>query len=138
MVSEDSSSGRWLLIVGNFQSGNGLGTTKSMGVSFLEEADEGRIDAATPSLDRKSCWKPCMTGSAVFGLGLDILCSGDVSNSDLPILTVGGLDVPALTMDVILPVTEWLARAVDRLLEVSEDIVDSGRGMYSTVSAKPT
>lgn len=44
----------------------------------------------------------------------------------------------ALMMDVMLPVTEWLARSVDRLLEVSDDIVDRGRGMNSTVSEKPT
>jgi hypothetical protein len=50
----------------------------------------------------------------------------------------GGLCAPALTMDVMLPVTEWLAKMVDRLLDVSEEIVDSGRGMNSTVSEKPT
>jgi hypothetical protein len=55
-----------------------------------------------------------------------------------PLLAGGGLCAPALTMDVMLPVTEWLARMVDRLLDVSEEIVDSGRGMNSTVSEKPT
>lgn len=38
----------------------------------------------------------------------------------------------------MLPVTEWLARIVDKLLDVSEDMVESGRGMNSTVSEKPT
>jgi hypothetical protein len=39
---------------------------------------------------------------------------------------------------VMLPVTECDARMVDIELDVSEDIVDSGRGMNSMVSEKPT
>lgn len=42
------------------------------------------------------------------------------------------LGVWALTTDEMLLATEWLARTVDMLLDVSEEIVDSGRGMYST------
>ena len=41
-------------------------------------------------------------------------------------------------MDVILFETEWLARTVDMLLDVSEDIVDNGRGMNSKTSENPT
>lgn len=50
----------------------------------------------------------------------------------------GGLEAPALTMDVMLPVTEWPARMVDRVLDVSDEIVERGRGMNSIVSEKPT
>lgn len=42
-----------------------------------------------------------------------------------------GLEASPLTTEVILSVTEWPARTVERLLEVSEDIVESGRRMYS-------
>ena len=37
-------------------------------------------------------------------------------------------------MDVTLFVTEWLARMVDILLDVSEEMVDNGRGMNSRTS----
>ena len=50
----------------------------------------------------------------------------------------GGLGVPSPTIEVTLPDTEWLGLIVDILLDVSEDIVDKGRDMYSSLSANPT
>ena len=50
----------------------------------------------------------------------------------------GGLEVPPLIIDEMLPVREWLARIVDRLLDVSDEMVDSGRGINSIVSENPT
>lgn len=47
-------------------------------------------------------------------------------------------ELPPPIMDVILLETEWVARTVDILLEVSEEIVDSGRGINSKTSEKPT
>lgn len=49
-------------------------------------------------------------------------------------LAGGGLEVPVLKKDVILLVSEWLARIVDTLLDVSEEMVDNGRGIYSKTS----
>lgn len=57
---------------------------------------------------------------------------------DLVTREADGLDVLALIIDVILPVREWFCRMVDRLLDVSDEIVDKGRGMNSTVSENPT
>ena len=34
-------------------------------------------------------------------------------------------------------VTEWLAQIVDMLLDVSDEMVDKGRGMYSRTSGGP-
>ena len=51
---------------------------------------------------------------------------------------VGGLGVPSPLMEVTLPDTEWLCRMVDMLLDVSDDIVESGLVMYSNLSANPT
>jgi hypothetical protein len=60
-------------------------------------------------------------------------------SSRITLLTAGeGLTEPPLMIEVILPVTECEARTVERELEVSEEIVESGRGMNSTVSEKPT
>ena len=43
----------------------------------------------------------------------------------------------ALTRDVMLLVTEWPERIVDMLLDVSDEMVDKGRGMYSRTSGGP-
>lgn len=51
---------------------------------------------------------------------------------------MAGLGVPSPTIEVTLPEIEWLGRIVDMLLDVSEDIVDNGREMYSNLSANPT
>lgn len=61
-----------------------------------------------------------------------------MSRLDLVTLEDGGLDVLELIIDVILPVREWFGRMVDRLLDVSDEIVDKGRGMNSTVSENST
>ena len=75
---------------------------------------------------------------ADFGLGSVKLMFVEFLNVTSVFLADGGLEVPPLTMDVILPVTEWEARTVDMELEVSEEIVESGRGMNSMVSENPT
>lgn len=47
----------------------------------------------------------------------------------------GGLGVPRLSIDEILLLTEWPSRVV---LPASEEIVDSGRGINSTLSENST
>jgi len=49
----------------------------------------------------------------------------------------GGLGVLKLSTDEILLFTEW-PRMVDMELSVSDEMVESGRGMYSILSEKPT
>ena len=75
----------------------------------------------------------------MFGLALDESCSKVVIRPDL-VLKVGcELDeLPPPIIDVILLETEWVARTVDILLEVSEEIVDNGLGMNSNTSENPT
>lgn len=51
--------------------------------------------------------------------------------------TDGGLDAPILSTDEMLLFTEWPLR-VDTELSVSEEMVESGRGMNSTLSENPT
>lgn len=69
---------------------------------------------------------------------LNIDCSIVGSLNDRLDLADGGLEVPPLIIEEMLPVREWLARIVDRLLDVSEEMVDSGRGINSIVSENPT
>ncbi len=52
-------------------------------------------------------------------------------------LNACGLGVPMLIMDEMLLFSEW-PRIVDNELSVSDEIVDSGRGMIVTLSSKPT
>lgn len=69
-------------------------------------------------------------------LGFDSSSSGAVSIA-LDGRMEGGLGVPRLSIDEMLLLTEW-PRIVDMELSVSEEMVDSGRGMISTLSEKPT
>lgn len=77
-------------------------------------------------------------GPAVLGLVLTWSCSSAGPGLDRGEAAGGEFDVPPLTRDVMLLVTEWLARTVDMLLDVSDEIVDKGRGMYSRTSENPT
>ena len=77
-------------------------------------------------------------GPIVLGLALTWSCSSAGPGRDRGETAGGGLDVPPLTRDVMLLVTEWLARTVDMLLDVSDEMVDKGRGMYSRTSENST
>ena len=54
------------------------------------------------------------------------------------VLDCGPGELPPPIMDVILLETECVARTVDILLDVSEEMVDSGLGMNSKTSENPT
>lgn len=77
-------------------------------------------------------------GPAVLGLALTWSCSSAGSGRDRGGAAGGELDMPPLARDVMLLVTEWLARIVDMLLDVSDEMVDKGRGMYSRTSENST
>lgn len=75
-----------------------------------------------------------ITASAVWGLGVasfDELIALRLLDAD------GALAVPALAMEEMLPEIEC-PRAVAKVLEESDDSVESGRGIYSNVSENPT
>lgn len=65
------------------------------------------------------------------------LFSNAVCSTLVRIRADGGLGVLRLSTEEMLLLTEW-PRIVDMELSVSEDMVESGRGMYSTLSEKPT
>ncbi len=77
-------------------------------------------------------------GLVVLGVKCMFSCSPANSVDDILPRVCGEDKVPVSAIEVMLPVTEWLARMVDKLLDVSEDMVESGRGINSTVSEKPT
>lgn len=71
-------------------------------------------------------------------LGLGSCSSSGAALSDVRMCRVeGGLGVLKLSTDEMLLFTEW-PRTVDIELSVSDDMVDSGRGMYSMLSENPT
>lgn len=71
-----------------------------------------------------------------FGLGFDSSSNGALSDG-LEGREEGGLGVPKLRTEEILLLTEW-PLIVENELSVSDEIVESGRGMISTLSEKPT
>ena len=102
------------------------------------EDDQGRSGGTTVSANGSSFLGLLSVGLAVCGRDCRGSLSNVVSKAALAVLVDGGLGAPALTMDVMLPVTEWPARIVDRLLDVSDEMVERGRGINSIVSEKPT
>jgi hypothetical protein len=105
----------------------GLPELTSMPVE--SEAEWGRF--GRPQLSNASSEK-CLLGltaSAVFGRLVGLLSSRFGEGLD----RVGGL-----LRDDTLPLREWVGRTVDVLPSVSEEIMERGRGITSTVSEKPT
>lgn len=116
------------------------GTPPVVGVLEGPPADTGRFNELTSfpiSILRLSLLS-AITAPAVLGLVGDVSFSRVVERERRPALAEGGLEVPALVSDDMLPDNEWLRRIVAIELEVSEEIVESGRGMNSNVSEKPT
>ena len=99
-------------------------------------AVEGRFVVVSDDVTLKSLATGDGEGELVMISGLGLGCIWDVDNPrrDSGVLAGGGLEAPPLNKDVILLLTEWLARMVDMLLDVSEEIVDRGRGMNSRTS----
>lgn len=75
-----------------------------------------------------------ITASAVWGLGIALF---DEVIALRRLDADGALAVPALAIDDMLPEIEC-PRAVAKVLEESDDSVESGRGIYSSVSENPT
>lgn len=106
------------------------------------EDDHGRSEETRVSANGRPSLRLLSVGLAVRGREGGESFANIVSEATLVIFADGGLGAPPLTRDVMLPVTEWLtewlASTVDRLLDVSDEIVDKGRGINSIVSEKPT
>ena len=65
-------------------------------------------------------------------------CSNIVERDGRPFRADCGLAGLELMTDEMLPETEWVPLTVDMELSVSDEIVDNGRGINSTVSENPT
>lgn len=113
-----------------------------MNVVFGSTADSdiGRFRLSEDS--RFSHWPSFSTRRGFTG---DAIGAGFTSSPELVrigigirwVRVVGGLGVLRLSSEDILVLTEW-PLMVDTELSVSEEIVDRGRGMNSTLSEKPT
>lgn len=116
------------------------GTPPVVGMLKGPPADIGRFNELTsfPGSILRLSLLSAITAPAVLGLVGDVSFLRVVERERRPALAEGGLDVPALVSDDMLPDNEWLRRIVAIELEVSEEIVESGRGMNSNVSEKPT
>lgn len=64
--------------------------------------------------------------------------SGELDIDSLEDVTMKVGRAAGLAMELTLPESEWHPRMVELLPSVSEEIIESGRGMTSTCSENPT
>lgn len=83
------------------------------------EAERGRFSCALSP--KPVIWLKVKAGFADLGLAIDLL-----------------EDTPRPVLELRLPVAEWFGRIVDKLLDVSDEMTDNGRGMTVTFSTKST
>ena len=148
MVLQDFSTDMGAVANGSLATLRGVSERKGAKSSFepLEGeppagAEDGRFTGESKP-EKSHCQSSDARGGEllpVFGLTLEESCSRVDLRPDLALMVDCGLDeLPPPIMDVILLETEWLGRTVDILLDVSEEIVDNGRGMNSKTSENPT
>lgn len=148
MALQDLSEDMRDVTNGSLEALRGVSTTDTPEGSFAPlvgeppaGAEDGRLNGES-NPEKSHCQSWDARGGelpAVFGLALEEPCSSVTLRPDLTLMEDCGLDeLPPPIMDVILLETEWLGRTVDILLDVSEEIVDNGRGMNSKTSENPT